>query len=91
LIAETPARLGRAQTANAVGLQVAAAVLGGAGIPAGVGVLAARLSLEVVGPCLVAAGLAQLVLHEALLRLASEPRRNARSRSDEVASFPPGA
>jgi fucose permease len=91
LIAETPARLGRAQTANAVGLQVAAAVLGGAGLPAGVGVLAARLSLEVVGPCLVAAGLAQLVLHEALLRLASEQPRSARSRSDEVASFPPGA
>jgi fucose permease len=91
LIAETPGRLGLAQTANAVGLQVAAAVLGGAGLPAGVGVLAARLSLEVVGPCLVAAGLTQLVLHEALVRLASEPQRSARSRSDAAASFPPRA
>jgi fucose permease len=91
LIAETPARLGRGQTANAVGLEIAVAVLGGAALPAAVGVLAARLSLEVVGPCLVAAGLAQLVLHEALVRLASEPRRSARSRSDAAASFPPGA
>jgi fucose permease len=56
------------QTANAVGLQVAAAVLGGATIPATIGVLAARLSLEVIGPCLVALGVAQLVLHEATLR-----------------------
>jgi fucose permease len=91
LIAETPARLGRGQTANAVGLEVAAAVLGGAGLPAAVGVLAARLSLEVVGPCLVAAGLAQLILHEALVRLASEPQRSARSQSDAAASFPPDA
>jgi fucose permease len=68
LIAETPSRLGMGQTANAVGLQVAAAVLGGATIPATIGVLAARLSLEVIGPCLVALGVAQLVLHEATLR-----------------------
>ena len=76
LIAQTPARLGSAQTATGIGLQVAAAVLGGAGAPAGVGVLAARVDLEVVGPCLLTAGLAQLGLHELLVRLkrASEPR-----------------
>jgi fucose permease len=91
LIAKTPGRLGSTQTANAVGLQVAAAVLGGAAIPAAVGVLAARLSLEVVGACLLAAGLAQLGLHEALVRRAFGPPRNARSRSDAAASFPPGA
>jgi fucose permease len=68
LIAETPMRLGLSKTGDAIGLQVAAAVLGGAAIPAGVGVLAARVGLEVVGGCLVAAGLAQLLLHEALLR-----------------------
>jgi hypothetical protein len=49
-------------------LQVAAAVLGGAAIPAAIGVMAARLTLEVVGPCLVVAGLVQLTLHEALIR-----------------------
>ena len=46
--AHPPRRLPR--TANAVGLQVAAAVLGGAAVPAGVGVLAAHVGLEVVGP-----------------------------------------
>jgi fucose permease len=79
LIAETPSRLGAGQTANAVGLQVAAAVLGGATIPGGVGVLAAKLSLEVVGPCLVATGLAQLLLHEALVRGSRRASRSARS------------
>jgi fucose permease len=74
LIADTPARLGVTQTANAVGFQVAAAVLGGAVLPAGVGILAARLSLEVVGPCLLGLGVAQLVLHEVLIRNACERR-----------------
>jgi fucose permease len=74
LIAETPARLGSSQTANAIGFQVAAAVLGGAALPAGVGILAARLTLEIVAPCLLALGLVQLALHEALLRRAFEPR-----------------
>ena len=68
LIAETPRRLGQAQTANAVGLEVAASVLGGAALPALLGVLAARTSLEVVGPFLLAACLALLVLHEVLIR-----------------------
>jgi fucose permease len=74
LIAETPARLGVGQTANAIGLQVAAAVLGGATIPAAIGVLATRTSLEVIGPCLLAAGVVQLILHEALLRSTSTAR-----------------
>jgi len=69
LIAETPRRLGQAQTANAVGLEVAASVLGGAALPALLGVLAARASLEIVGPFLLAACLALLVLHEVLIRL----------------------
>jgi fucose permease len=93
LIAETPSRLGLAKTGDAIGLQVAAAVLGGAAIPAAVGVLAARLSLEVVGACLVGAGLVLLVLHEALIKLsrASAPPRSARSRSVEAESSLPGA
>lgn len=68
LIAETPARLGHAQAANAIGLQVAAAVAGGAALPALLGVLAARVSLEVLCPALLVAGVAQLVLHEVLTR-----------------------
>jgi fucose permease len=68
LIAETPARLGLAHAADAIGLQVAAAVAGGATIPALLGVLSARISLEVIGPALVVAGVVQLVLHEALIR-----------------------
>jgi fucose permease len=91
LIADTPGRLGMAQAANAVGLQVAAAMLGGAALPATVGVLAARLGLEVVGPCLVGLAVGQLLLHEALVRRASEQQRSARSRSSAGASFPPGA
>jgi fucose permease len=91
LIAETPRRLGATQTANAVGLQVAAAVLGGAGIPSATGVLAARVGLEVLGPCLVATGVAQLVLHEVLVRRAFARRRSARSRNVAMASSPPDA
>jgi fucose permease len=71
LIADTPARLGQTQTANAVGLQVAAAVLGGAGLPALLGVLAAHSSLEVVGPCLLIAAIVLFALHELLARTSS--------------------
>ena len=91
LIAETPARLGAGQTANAVGLQIAAAVAGGAGIPAAIGLLAARTSLEVVGPCLLCVGVVQLALYELLVRRVFERPRSGRSRSSEVATVPPGA
>jgi fucose permease len=75
LIATTPARLGEAHTANGVGLQVAAAVLGQSLFPALVGALAYRLGLEVVGPSLFAAALLLLVAHEALRLLSSRNRR----------------
>jgi fucose permease len=93
LIATTPERVDARHTADLVGLQVAAAVLGGALLPGGVGVLAARLGLEVVGPCLVALALALFVLHEAVVqvRRASAPQRSARSQIDVVVSSPPGA
>jgi fucose permease len=82
LIAETPARLGAAHAANAIGLQVAAAVAGGAVLPGLLGVLSARLSLEVLGPALVLAGLVQLGLHEALVRRAAlrQQQREASAR-----------
>lgn len=91
LIATTPQRVDQRHTADLVGLEVAAAVLGGALLPGGVGVLAARISLEVVGPCLVTLALGLFVLHEVLVRTASAPRRSARSQTDAVPSSPPGA
>jgi fucose permease len=91
LIADTPARFGPAQTANAVGLQVAAAVAGGAALPGLIGVLAARISLEVVGPCLLVGGLVQLGVYELLVRRAYAPPRSARSRSTAAATVPPDA
>jgi fucose permease len=91
LIAETPARFGAAQTANAVGLQVAAAVAGGAALPSLIGVLAARISLEVVGPCLMVGGLVELCVYELLVRRAFGQSRSERSQSSEAASVPPGA
>jgi fucose permease len=91
LIAETPGRLGLGQTPDAIGLQVAAAVVGGAAIPALVGFLAARIGLEVVGACLVVSALLELGLYEALVRRAFAPRQSARSQSDAGASAPPRA
>ncbi len=49
LIATTPARLGSTHTTNAVGFQIAAAVLGQSLVPAFIGVLAGRLGLEIAG------------------------------------------
>jgi fucose permease len=66
LIATTPERLGDAHTANGVGVQIAAAVLGQSLLPGLVGMLAHNLSLEVVGPSLLTAALLLLVLYEAL-------------------------
>ncbi len=73
LIATTPARLGEAHTANAVGFQIAAAVLGQSLVPSLIGALAHRLSLEVVGPALLTAALVLLVLYEALM--ATRPKQ----------------
>jgi fucose permease len=93
LIATTPARLGERPAADAIGWEVGAAVLGAALLPGVVGILAARLGLEVVGLCLVVAACVLFGLHELLVRLspASERRRNARSRTDAVASPQQGA
>jgi len=91
LIATSPTRFRDEHTADAIGIQVAAAVLGGALLPAMVGVLAARVGLEVVGPCLVLLACALFALHEALVRLASAPQRSARSQTAAMANSPPGA
>ena len=66
LIAATPARLGPAHTANSIGFQIAAAVLGQSLLPAIVGVLAGKFGLEIVGPGLLVASLLLLVLYQVL-------------------------
>jgi fucose permease len=54
LIATTPARLGSAHISNAVGFQIAAAVLGQSLLPALIGLLAGKFGLETIGPSLFA-------------------------------------
>ena len=68
LIATTPARIGAAHAANAIGFQIAAAVLGQSLLPAAVGLLARWFGLEVIGPALLAAALLLLLLYETLNR-----------------------
>lgn len=66
LIAATPARLGPAHTANAVGFQIAAAVLGQSFLPAMIGMMARRLGLEIVGPSLFFLAVVLVSLHVSL-------------------------
>ena len=63
LVAETPGRLGEADTANAIGFQVAAAYLGAATLPWLGGVLAHRHGLPVIGPFLLGGAALLFVLH----------------------------
>lgn len=69
LVAGTPERLGEADTANAIGFQVAAAYLGAAALPGVSGVLAHRLGLDVIGPFLLGAAMLLLVLQALVARL----------------------
>jgi fucose permease len=71
LIASTPGRVGEAHTANAIGLQVACAALGQAGVPALVGVGAAQLGLECVPRALLGLALALLAVQACLARCPS--------------------
>jgi fucose permease len=72
LIATTPERLGQAHTANGVGLQIAAAVLGQSLLPGMMGILARHRSLEIVGPALLAAAIVLLVLYETFIALSPQ-------------------
>jgi fucose permease len=62
LMAATPARVGPAHAANAIGLQVCGGTIGASALPALIGLLAARAGLDVLGPALVAAALVRLAL-----------------------------
>ena len=75
LIATTPERLGDSHTANGVGFQIAAAVLGQSLLPGMMGILARHLGLEMVGPVLLAAALVLLVLYEIFMALSPREAR----------------
>jgi fucose permease len=81
LISLTPARLGEARAAHAIGLQVSAACLGSAALPGAAGLLARWRGLESIGAFLVVGTVLLALLHEALLVVA---RR--RSGADPVSA-----
>jgi fucose permease len=85
LVSTTPARVGSAHTANAVGFQVGAASFGVATLPGAAGLLAGRFGLEAVGPFLIAASLVMLLTYQWLSTL-REPIDDRR-----VTPAPPGA
>jgi fucose permease len=60
VVTATPDRFSAAHTANAVGFQVAASVVGGSGLPALLGFLAQAFGLAVIVPTLIVAALAQI-------------------------------
>jgi fucose permease len=64
LIAETPARRGDEHTPNAVGFQIAAAVLGQSIVPTIVGIVARHAGLETIGASLVTVAVLLFLLHE---------------------------
>jgi len=68
LMATTPGRVGALHVPQTVGLQVAAAALGAALLPALMGVVAQRLGLETLGPQLLGLSVGTLLAHEVLLR-----------------------
>jgi fucose permease len=74
LIATTPMRLSKAHIANAIGFQIAAAVLGQSLLPTLVGIIASRFGLEIVGPALFVAALLLLALYEALSAMTAKTR-----------------
>jgi fucose permease len=87
LIATTPGRVGPQHTANAVGLQVAAAAVGQAGLPALLGILAEAHGLEIVPQALLGASLLLLAVHHGLERMPAA-RRLAAARERAPATEP---
>ncbi|MDH7484744.1 MAG: MFS transporter [Anaerolineae bacterium] len=74
MVSRTPHWVGTSHAANAIGFQVAAASVGIAVLPGLVGVLAERLSLEVIGPFLAVTTLVMMALFELLARRGAEAR-----------------
>jgi fucose permease len=69
----TAERVGRQHADRAIGVQIGAAGLGGALLPAALGVLIGRTSVAALGPALVVASLAMLALYWASHRPRSGP------------------
>ncbi|MGW4502526.1 MFS transporter [Micromonospora sp. NPDC004336] len=76
-------RVGAAHADRTIGLQIAAAGLGGALVPAGIGVLLGNTSVELLGPALVVLALGLLALHAAGTRRPVDPRPPERRRPAE--------
>lgn len=68
LTLSTADRVGAAHADRAIGMQIAGAGLGGAVIPAGIGVLIARTDVEALGPALVVLSLILLGLYAVVRR-----------------------
>jgi fucose permease len=68
LISLTPARVGPTHTANTVGFQITAAMLGGAALASGFGLIADRFGLEILGPYLLVAAILLTGVFEGLDR-----------------------
>jgi fucose permease len=67
----TPRRVGRAHTANTIGLQTAAGYTGVGVFPSLAGIFAERLGLETVGPFMVVCSIVMLAGHELIVRSAA--------------------
>jgi fucose permease len=72
-ISLTPGRMGPARTANTVGFQIAAAMLGGAALVSGFGRIANQFGLETLGPFLLVAAVLLTVVFEVLERHTRQP------------------
>jgi len=68
MIGLSPGRYGQEHAANAIGFQVASAYLGGALVPALVGIAADAVGLEVIGMLLFIVGVFTFSAHELLIR-----------------------
>ncbi len=67
LISQTPRRIGIAHAPNAIGIQIAVTVLGGALLPGVAGILADQLGFEIIGAMIAASAMIVLLLHEMIL------------------------
>jgi len=79
LTALTSDRVGDEHAGHAIGLQVAAASLGGGALPGGIGLVARHTGLEVLGPFLFVTALVTLALYHVVERRASLALRSRRS------------
>lgn len=75
MVALTPARVGEHRAPSVIGYQLAAAGIGGAAIPALVGIVGQRLGAEAIGPALAVACAALVVTY--LLLTGASPHREA--------------